>query len=504
MRALNGEAGVSELQGSLILLVIILIAALAVKATIGDSMVSAALDFGHFKVWGAHNNVSFSKDAPLVAITSPPDGSWFYIDQYQSISGNVKPSANRSMVSVYFRLNGGPWNKAALNNNLWSSSSRRYTEGSYHVEAVAYDDAGVESPTVSSTFESVFRLYPDAAFVNDDVPAAMTSGDTYDLHIKYSNTGLLPWNDSEGYVLSPNNSTMSLPPIGMAGQQVQPNQNHVFNLTIVAPAPGNYTMGYQMRCSGWGWFGDNFLKPVKVVASYHDAKVVSMNMPSDMAPGETQTVSITMENTGTAAWYSDGSDPVYLGMVGGTGGDAFKFNGSSDKILMTPGTVLRNGSDYTFIFKITAPRAGSYYTQYRMMWANHYVFGQIAGCTINVIAAVTPTPTPTANPPGPGKPTPTPTAVPDQFNAHGKMWLYLTDGSPYDGCIPYYYDGPLVTHTLRASRGAAWKTDSWDWDIGGPNGHYRMYYDNYLNDFNFDMNGGGIIGPVIFYKNSRI
>jgi len=138
-----------------------------------------------------------------------------------------------------------------------------------------------------------------------------------------------------------------------------------------------------------------------------------------------------------------------------------------------------------------------------MMWANHYVFGQIAGCAINVIAAATPTPTPTASPPGPG-PQPTPTAVPDQFNAHGKMWLYTGNNVAYDGCIPYYYDGPLVTHTLRASRGAAWKTDSWDWDIGGPNGYYRMYYDKYTSEFSFQMNNGGVKGPVIFYMKNGV
>lgn len=507
------DAGISELQGSLALLVIILTAVLVIKATVGDTIVSAALDFGHFKVWGTRNSVSFSKDAPLVIITSPPDGSRFYADQYVSISGIVRPAANRSAGLVYFRLNGGSWKKMAVNNNTWSNTSCRYPEGSYHVEAVAYDNAGDESPVASCTFETVFRLYPDAALVSDDVPAAMTAGDSYDLHIRYANTGYLPWNDSAGYALAPNGSDMPLPRAGFSGEQVQPHEEHTFNVTMTAPDPGDYSIDYRMQCPDYGWFGDELLKPVRVVASYHDARLVSMDMPSDMEPGQAMAVNITMENTGTAAWYSGGADPVYLAMVDGTAGDAYKFNGSSDKISMAPGTVIRNGSDYTFQFKITAPGEGSYYTQYRMMWANHYVFGQIAGCTINVKAQPTPTPTPTPSSGGTTtSDTTTPTPMPMQYNAHGRMILKYLNGAPdYTGILRYYYDGPLGNHFDRASRGAS--DDSypyWDWDIGGPNGNYRIYNDinnykvyrngGFFEDYPFDMNNGGNKGRVIFYK----
>ena len=91
-----------------------------------------------------------------------------------------------------------------------------------------------------------------------------------------------------------------------------------------------------------------------------------------------------MQNTGTAGWFATGTNIVYLWMVDGTGGVAYKFNGSSDRILMAPTSVVRKGDQYTFNFKIKAPAAGSYYTQYRMMWDGNYVFGQIAACTINV------------------------------------------------------------------------------------------------------------------------
>ena len=491
----HSDDAVSELQGTLVLLAILIIAVLLVKSLVGDAIIMGLLDFGKFKVWGAKNEVSHPTDTPYVTITNPPDGSRLYTDRYTSISGSVQTIPNRAATLIYYRINGEEWIKATLNGNNWSGEARRYPEGSYHVEAVAYDNTGMKSPTASSTFETIWRPYPDAAFIGDNFPAVMTAGDPYTTHINYSNTGYLPWNSSSGYRLSPSNSTMGLPPISLS-TQVEPNTSHVFSLSLIAPNAGDYTVGYRMWCADFEWFGEEFSKKVKVVEPYHDARVVSMDMPAEMTAGETRVVSITMQNTGTAAWLTSGNGTAYLWMVDGASGAAYKLNGSSDKILMTPGSVVRNGENYTFQFTIKAPSPGSYYTQYRMMWNGHYAFGQIAGCTINVKAAPTPTPAPTQRPPA----TPTPTPEP-QYNAHGKMTLFLSDGFEYTGPIRYFYDGPLGNHFERSSRGASSDSDPrWDWDIGGPNGHYKIYNDvnHYSGGLQFEMNNGGNKGKVVF------
>jgi hypothetical protein len=482
------KRALSELQGSLILLAAIIIAALVIKSTIGDSVVSASLDFGRFKVWGAHNNVSYSKDAPNITIANPPDESRFYSDRYTSISGNVLPSPGRRISRVYYRLNGGQWAGATLNNDTWTGADRRYPAGSYHVEAQAYDNAGERSPIASSTFETIFRPYPDSAYVEDDVPGIMTAGDLYNIHIKFLNTGYLPWNDSSGYRLAPDGSTMTLPSIGFNGDQIAPERSRIFNVSLTAPSPGTYTIGYRMWCSDFDWFGDLFTKKVRIVESNHDAKVVSVNMPSEMTPGDAVNVSITMQNTGTAAWFTEGDGMAYLGMVDGKSGDAYMFNGSSDRILISPGIIVRNGESYTFRFMIKAPALGSYYTQYRMMWDEHYAFGQIAGANIDVKDKI--------------KITTTPTSL-LQYNAHGKMILRHKNGFEYKGSIRYFYDGPLGKHFERSSRGASSiKDPRWDWDIGGPNGHYRIYndVDGYAGGLEFDMNYGGSKGIIIFIK----
>jgi hypothetical protein len=480
------KRALSELQGSLILLALVIIAALVIKSTIGDSVVSASLDFGRFKVWGAHNNVAYTKSAPNITIANPPDESRFYSDRYTCISGNVLPSPGRRISLVYYRLNSGQWTRAASNNDSWTGADRRYPAGSYHVEAQAYDSAGERSLIASSTFETIFRPYPDATYVEDDVPGIMTAGDQYNVHIKFMNTGYLPWNDTSGYMLAPDGSTMTLPSIGFNGNQIAPESSRTFNVSLTAPSPGAYTMGYRMWCADFDWFGDLFTKKVQVVESYHDAKVVSVNMPYEMTPSEAMNVSITMKNTGTAAWFTEGDGKAYLEMVDGKSGDAYKFNGSSDRILMSPGIIVRNGESYTFRFTVKAPAPGSYYTQYRMVWDGHYAFGQIAGANIDVKDKI--------------KVTTTPTPLP-QYNAHGKMILIKDDGWEYKGPIRYFYNGPLGKHFERSSRGSSpHNVFTWDWDIGGPNGLYSIYndIDHYSGGLEFDMKNGGNKGRIVF------
>ena len=485
------DRAISELQGSLILLAVVIIAALIIKSTIGDSIVSAALDFGRFKVWGTHNNVSCTKGSSAINIINPPDGSQFYSDRYVSISGNVQPEPGRWISMAYYRINSGQWIRARLANDTWSGAACRYPAGSYHVEAQAFDSAGERTPIASSTFEAIFRLYPDASYVEDDVPAIITAGDPYNLHIKFLNTGYLPWNDTAGYRLAPNDSTMTLPSIGFNGDQIMPDIMHIFNVSLVVPSVGEYRIGYRMWCTDFDWFGDQFIKHVQVIEPCHDAKVISVNMPSEMKTCEAANVNITMQNTGTAAWFDEGNGTAYLGMVDGNSGDAYRFNGISDRISMSPGTVVRSGDNYTFQFTIKAPASGSYYTQYRMVWDGHYAFGQIAGATIKVVD------TPTI------KPTPTPAP---QYNAHGKMVLVYSDGSTFKGPLKYYYNGPLGNHFERSSRGASDDNNpNWDWDIGGPNGYYIIYndVDGYSGGLQFEMNNGGNKGRVTFGKYLR-
>jgi hypothetical protein len=83
------------------------------------------------------------------------------------------------------------------------------------------------------------------------------------------------------------------------------------------------------------------------------------------------------------------------------------------------------------------------------------------------------------------------------------MTLIQKSGIEYKGPLRFYYDGPLGRHFERSSRGASDDSSpTWDWDIGGPNGHYKIYndVDYYLGGIEFEMNDGGNKGKVIFYQ----
>ena len=255
----SSSDGISEAQGTLVLIAVVVIMVILVKFTVGDSIMAAALDFGNFRAWGGHNGVSYTKSAPGIEITYPADGGSFYTDRQIAISGSVTAAAGRSVSLAYYRLNGGPWKKADVVGSQWSGAKRRYLVGSYHVEAIAYDDQGDESPMASSTFESLFRLYPDSRYVSDDIPKEMTAGDWYDVHIKYSNIGYLPWNDTYGYSLSPYESTFPGEiPVGMGLSNVLPSTDYTFTATLTAPkTTGGQTIGYMTRCTDFDWFGRN-------------------------------------------------------------------------------------------------------------------------------------------------------------------------------------------------------------------------------------------------------
>ena len=123
-------------------------------------------------------------------------------------------------------------------------------------------------------------------------------------------------------------------------------------------------------------------------------------------------------------------------------------------------------------------------------------FGEMARKSINVI----PVPTPTPVPPPPPTPVPTPKPTPYvPYLAYGKFILYDTAGRQMTGGPwEWIYDGPLVSNYHRSSY---FSPSSWpysDWDIGGPNGQYRIYKTGCRGSGSFSMNNGGNKGTVVF------
>jgi RHS repeat-associated protein len=117
-------------------------------------------------------------------------------------------------------------------------------------------------------------------------------------------------------------------------------------------------------------------------AQTNNAAFVSQNVPSTMTAGQSYTVSITMQNTGTTTWSA--STNYKLGS-----------QNPIDNTLWRDGRVLLNspvspGQQYTFTFPITAPAtAGTYNFQWKMLREAVEWFGALSP---NVAVTVSPPP----------------------------------------------------------------------------------------------------------------
>ncbi|WP_424359642.1 hypothetical protein [Methanocella sp. MCL-LM] len=481
------HAAAAEAQAILILLFIVLMLAIAVKLTVADNIVAAADRISKYRVWGADNTVTApSGESSAITITSPADGDTRYIDERITVSGRLMPGQGRTIKLVFYRINGDEWAKGQISGDQWSGERKRYVEGNYEIEAVAYDDLGMESEHAVSHFAVLFRYYADALYVNDNIPPTMIAGDRYPCQITFDNTGNTAWTNGQGYALASYSTDFGSGTIPVPAGGVAPTARNTFSTTLSAPElPGSYSITYRMKGGGYGWFGDELTRAIRVDPVVRDAKVVSVDIPAEMTEGDTYQAKITMRNTGTGTWYTDGSNHVDLGLPDGNTGDAHKFTGKTS-VPMSGITEVRPGGEYTFQFQIKAPGPGSYGLKFRMVAKDSIWFGEQAEKVVKVNAKSGPEPEPDE-----------PEEDYQAYVASGNFRLIGTDGRERTNCMCVWcYDGPLVRHNSRSSYV---KKDGYaDWDIGGPNGQYRIYSDDYHGSMGFSMNNGGNKGTVTF------
>ena len=92
-----------------------------------------------------------------------------------------------------------------------------------------------------------------------------------------------------------------------------------------------------------------------------DAQFVRQSVPTTMVAGANYSVSITMRNTGTSTWTPGGTNPFRLGSQSPADNTRW---GSARRELTAP---VPPGTEVTFAFPLTAPPAGSYIFQWRMV-----------------------------------------------------------------------------------------------------------------------------------------
>src|SRR5207253_2652947 len=243
------------------------------------------------------------------------------------------------------------------------------TKGTYNFQWRIVQD-GVEWFGALSANVAVKDGLNDASFVSQSVPSAMTPGQTYTVSVSMQNTGSTTWSAGTVGLGSQNpqdNTTWGFNRVWLTNA-VAPGETATFSFSVTAPSTaGTYNFQWRMVEGSLGWFGAA-TPNVAVNNGPDDAQFVSQNVPATMTPGQSYSVSVTMQNTGAGTW-----SPASLHRLGSQNLPDNTVWGLSRVEL--PGPVAP-GASVTFTFNVIAPAAsGRYNFQWRMLRGDNVWFG---------------------------------------------------------------------------------------------------------------------------------
>jgi predicted outer membrane repeat protein len=204
--------------------------------------------------------------------------------------------------------------------------------------------AGTTTPTATPTYSG---LANDSAYVGDDIPAVLTAGQVYTVHIEMMNTGTRTWTVPDDDALAPVVNPLDADPAYLAsGDQIPQGASRIFELTL-RPGPEDVpgvTQEWSMSSAAAGYYGILFEKyitvdmpqdtptvtpadtqatmdtetptptpmfthtPKPTTTETNDAQYLGDDIPLQMIAGQTYTVHVEMRNTGTRTWSTDPSD----------------------------------------------------------------------------------------------------------------------------------------------------------------------------------------------------
>jgi hypothetical protein len=224
-----------------------------------------------------------------------------------------------------------------------------------------------------------------AAFVSQNVPSSMTTGQTAAVSVTMSNSGTTTWSPGT-YVLgslNPQGNTIwGLSQVALTSS-VAPGAQATFNFNVSAPAvAGTYNFQWGMLQNGVAFGSPSTNVAVSVTSGgggggTNGASFVSQNVPASIVASQTGNVSVTMMNSGSTTW---AAGTYFLGSQNPAGNTTWGLSQVSLASSVAP------GASTTFNFTVTAPSvAGTYNFQWQMMQGSTY-FGAMS---TNVSVSVT-------------------------------------------------------------------------------------------------------------------
>ncbi len=157
-----------------------------------------------------------------------------------------------------------------------------------------------------------------------------------------------------------------------------PGGSTTVTVTVTAPsAAGSYYLEAQLFKNQQFWFPNWTYKGVTVAAAVWSTSY-AMTAPATWTAGQTQSVSVTLTNTGNQTWPSGGANPVKLDLNFSTthGGNHDITCCWKTSQTFSLGGDVAPGASVTLTVSVTAPAvAGSYYLEAQLFKNQQFWFG---------------------------------------------------------------------------------------------------------------------------------
>ncbi|MBP5094100.1 MAG: N-acetylmuramoyl-L-alanine amidase, partial [Abditibacteriota bacterium] len=210
----------------------------------------------------------------------------------------------------------------------------------------------------------------DARYISDTVPDVVVMGESRNVSVTFKNEGRTTWARGSMYRLG---AVDDSDPFYTQGDRVElpndvaPGETVTVSFKMNFTTGGVFTTDWSMVHDGVTWFGDVFSKQVTVLVPERAAQYVSDTIPDTAVLGESRNVSVTFRNIGTMTWTR--GQEFMLGAVD----DSDPFFTESDRVLM-PHDVAP-GETVTFTLNMKFNNGGVFTTDWRMLQEHVAWFG---------------------------------------------------------------------------------------------------------------------------------
>jgi RHS repeat-associated protein len=359
----------------------------------------------NFRWQMARATTSFGELTPNVAVGVSGTNAAQFISQ--SVPASMAAGQNYP-VTITMRNSGtntwalahghGIGSQNPQDNTTWGTN-RIYIAGSAAPGQDAIFSFNVRAPSTAGTYNFQWRMIreliewfgpqtpnlaipvslPNAAFVSQSVPSPMVQGVSSPVSVTLQNTGSHAWVPGQYYLRSqnPQDNTFWGTSRAELASAVPPGQNGTFSFNVTPAATGTHNFQWRMANPGMS-FGATTPNLAVTVHPANAAAFVSQVVPSSLAPGQTQLVRVTMQNTSNVTWTT-------------AAGYQLGSQNPQDNTAWGPSRValphdVPPGQSVAFVFPVTAPAtAGSHNFQWKML---HDGVGWFGSSSANVAVDV--------------------------------------------------------------------------------------------------------------------